>query len=289
VCRKTTLLVVVVLALASCGGNGDDDAERAATSASSAESPALREVTARIGGRTLSGHCRGARRDAPAVVLESGIGADQGQLWGVEEHLAQRTVVCAYDRAGVGKSDPPSKSPRPVTDGIADLDAFITAAKLEPPHFLVGQSAGGTIVFMHAQAHSDTVAGFVSMNPVPPSKTSLKAARKVETKDEFKEELGFYGGENDEGITFTASERMLTDPLPSTLPYAVMFDEDCGGATEFCGRILPSLTRVTKSLADVGERGRFVRAKGAGHDIFSTNLELVQKTVDDVLKDAAGG
>jgi pimeloyl-ACP methyl ester carboxylesterase len=197
--------------------------------------------------------------------------------------------VCAYDRAGVGKSDPPPKSPRPVTDVVADLDAFITAAKLEPPHFLVGQSAGGTIVFMHAQAHSDTVAGFVSMNPVPPSKTSLKAARKVETKDEFKEELGFYGGENDEGITFTASERMLTDPLPPTLPYAVMFDEDCGGATEFCGRILPSLTRVTKSLADVRERGRFVRAKGAGHDIFSTNLELVQKTVDDVLKDAAGG
>ena len=187
------MLVVVVLALASCGGNGDDDAERAATSASGAESPAVREVTARIGGRTLSGHCRGARRDAPAVVLESGIGNDQGQLWGVEEHLAQRTVVCAYDRAGVGKSDPPPKSPRPVTDVVADLDD------------------------------------------------------------------------------------------------AVMFDEDCGGATDFCGRILPSLTRVTKSLADVGERGRFVRAKGAGHDIFSTNLELVQKTVDDVLKEVAGG
>jgi hypothetical protein len=32
-----------------------------------------------------------------------------------------------------------------------------------------------------------------------------------------------------------------------------------------------------------------VRAKGAGHDIFSTDPELVNKTVDDVLEDAAGG
>lgn len=287
--KKAAPLVVVVFALASCGGGDDDEAERATTSASRDDSAALREVIARVGGRTLSGHCRGARRDAPAVVLESGIGNDQGQLWSVEEHLAQRTVVCAYDRAGVGKSDRPPKTRRPVTDVVTDLDAFITAAKLDPPYFLVGQSAGGTIVFMHAQAHPHTVAGFVSMNPVPPSKTFIKAAREVESKDEIEDELAFDRGENDEGIVFTASERMLTDRLPPTMPYAVMFDEDCGGATEFCGRILPPLTRVTKSLAGVGERGRFVRAKGAGHDIFSTEPELVHKTVDDVLKDAAGG
>jgi hypothetical protein len=39
----------------------------------------------------------------------------------------------------------------------------------------------------------------------------------------------------------------------------------------------------------VGDRGRFVRAKGAGHDIYSTAPELVIKTVDDVWEDAAGG
>ena len=31
---------------------------------------------------------------------------------------------------------------------------------------------------------------------------------------------------------------MREDRRP-TMPYAVMFDEDCGGATEFYGRILP--------------------------------------------------
>lgn len=50
-----------------------------------------------------------------------------------------------------------------------------------------------------------------------------------------------------------------------------------------------SLTRVTKSLASTGERGRFVRATGAGHIIFESEAELVLKTIDDVSKDAAAG
>lgn len=281
--------MVLVSAFAGCGGDDDDQAERAKTSASGGESSAVRDVTAEVGGRTLNGHCRGVQKNGPAVVLESGIGSDQGQLWSVEQHLAKRTVVCAYDRAGVGESDPPPKMPRSLAEVVADLDDFITAAELEPPYFLVGQSAGATIVFMDAQAHPDTVAGFVSMNPVPPSKTFIAAAHRVETKSEFEEELAFYRGENEESIAFSTSERMLTDPLPPAMPYAVMFDENCGGATDFCGRILPPLTASMKLLAGVGEGGRFVRAKGAGHDIYSTNPELVRSTIDDVLKDVGGG
>jgi hypothetical protein len=173
-----------------------------------------------------------------------------------------------------------------LSEVVSDLDAFIAAAKLEPPHVLVGQSAGGTIVFRYAQTHPDIVGGFVSMNPVPPAKTFLAMARKVETKDEFESELAFDRGENDEGIIFTETERMLTDPLRPTMPYAVMFDENCGGDTEFCDRILPALTRATKMLASVGAGGRFVRARGAGHEIYGTRPELVYKTIDDVLKDA---
>jgi pimeloyl-ACP methyl ester carboxylesterase len=290
--RRAALLYAVALALTGCGGGNDDAAERAATSAPVAGSPAFREVTAGVAGGTLSGHCRGTQKGGPAVVLEVGMAADanQNRLAVLEEDLAQRTVVCAYDRAGVGASDSPPKTPRPLSDVVADLEAFIAAAKLEPPHFLVGFSAGGVFVFRYAQAHPDTVAGFVSMNPVPPAETFLPMARKVESKDEFESELAFFHrGENEEEIIFTETERMLTDPLPPTMPYAVMFDEDCGGDTEFCQRILPPLTRATKMLVSVGASGRFVRAKGAGHNIFETDSELVLKTIDDVLKDAADG
>ena len=140
---------------------------------------------------------------------------------------------------------------------------------------------GGNVVFMYAQAHPDKVAGFVSMNPVPPQETFIDAAKKVETKAEFAEERSFNQGANDEETSF--HEPTLSDPLPSTMRYAVMFDEDCGGDTEFCGRILPLLTRATRSLAEVGDGGRFVRAKGAGHDIFTVDPELVQETISDVM------
>ena len=41
-----------------------------------------------------------------------------------------------------------------------------------------------------------------------------------------------------------------------------------------------------ESLAAVGDGGRFVRAKGAGHDIFSADPELVQATINEVLNAA---
>ena len=68
-----------------------------------------------------------------------------------------------------------------------------------------------------------------------------------------------------------------------------MFDENCGGDTEFCQRILPPLTRATQMLASVGASGRFVPAKGAGHDIFAADPELVLETIDDVLEDTRSG
>ncbi len=112
----------------------------------------------------------------------------------------------------------------------------------------------------------------------------MDAAMKVETKAEFAEERSFYRGENDENTSFR--EPMLSNPLPAGMPYAVMFDEDCDGDSDFCSRILPPLIRTTSSLAAVGDGGRFVRAKGAGHDIFSADPELVQETINDVLNDA---
>ncbi len=35
----------------------------------------------------------------------------------------------------------------------------------------------------------------------------------------------------------------------------------------------------------VGDGGRFVHPKGAGHDIFTSDPQVVQKTINDVLND----
>jgi len=245
---------VAAIALASCGGDGDEAAERATTTAPRV-APAVREVTARISGRTLSGHCRGSRTDAPSVVLEVGMAADadQNQLAVLEVDLAQQTVVCAYDRAGVGRSDVAPEVPAAAVRcrcGPRRLHQRRETRAPAVPRRVLGRRRGCVPVRAGSSGHRRRLR---LDEPVPPAKTFLPMARKVETKAEFESELAlFHRGENEEGIVFTATERMLTDPLPPTMRYAVMFDEDCSGDTSFCRRILPPLTRATKLLANVG-------------------------------------
>jgi pimeloyl-ACP methyl ester carboxylesterase len=237
-------------------------------------------VTAEVDGRTLSGHCRGEQRDAPAVVLESGDGANQAQLAGIEELLTPRTLVCAYDRAGIGRSDPPAETPRPVSELMADLDAFATAAKVPEPYVLVGQSAGGNVVLTHAQLHPEKVAGFVAMNPWPPVETFLPAVKEVATEEGYAAEVAFYRGQNDEGISF--AKPVLDTRLPPTMPFTIMYDVNCGGDPH-CDRVLPAITQSTRALARLGEGGRFVRAEGTGQEIYR-DPELVHRTVDEILR-----
>ncbi len=298
---RLTVIGVCALALlvGGCGGDGGDDTSAGATTAttgstmdgtSTGQASSIRQVAAKVDGRTLRGHCRGTPSDKPAVMLEIGMSADanQDQLSHIEEHLEGETVVCAYERAGVALSDPPPDTPRSMTEVIADADAFFSATEVEPPYVLIGFSTGGAITLMYAQAHPDKVAGLVSINPVPPAEPFLSLAREVQTRSEYRNEIGYYGGNNDESIDFAETARMVSDPLPDDLPYVVMFDEDCGGDADFCDRVFPALRHSTKLLASVGSGGRFMYVEGGGHDIDLTRPRLTFRTIDEVMAAASG-
>jgi pimeloyl-ACP methyl ester carboxylesterase len=265
----------MIVGLSSCGGSSE---EKAAVGGSTPGPAAARTVTARVDGRVLSGHCRGERRDEPAVVLDSGSGR-QGHLAGLEELLMKRTLVCAYDRAGIGRSDPPAKTPRPVSELVSDLDAFATAADVPAPYALVGELTGGNVVLAYAQTHPEKVAGFVAMNPLPPPKTFLPAVKKVETAKEYAEEKAFFRGGNDERVTF--EEPVLGTPIPPSVRYAIVVGNACDN--DYCERILPPAIRSTRGLARLGEGGRFVLAEGATFEISRSDPELALKTVDEIL------
>jgi pimeloyl-ACP methyl ester carboxylesterase len=104
-----------------------------------------------VSGRALVGQCVGPGTDAATVVLEVGMGAPRDSLLVVEDHLGKRAQVCSYDRAGKGDSGPASR-PRPVSEVVSDLHAFLAAVN-KPPYFLVGHSFGADVVFLYAQAH----------------------------------------------------------------------------------------------------------------------------------------
>ena len=111
-----------------------------------------------VGGRSLHLHCAG--HGTPTVLLEAGAATDGGSWRRVQKDIAQRTRVCAYDRAGLGFSDKPGKA-RAVADVVQDLRALLMTARIERPYVLVGHSMGAVYVRLYAAAHPDEVAGMV--------------------------------------------------------------------------------------------------------------------------------
>ena len=100
------------------------------------------------------------------VVLEAGLGGS-GLTWGlVQGILARSHRVVAYDRAGLGSSDP-DPAPRDLARLADDLEAVIAAV----PHrrlVLVGHSWGGPIVRVAAArriARGLATAGVVLVDP----------------------------------------------------------------------------------------------------------------------------
>jgi pimeloyl-ACP methyl ester carboxylesterase len=146
----------------------------------------------------------------------------------------------------------------------------------------IGTSLGGELAFMYAQAYPADVAGFIAINPMPPPFNAwMAAAKKVETPQEIQTlELPDYLGQNPERVDSQANSSMLTRTLPSRMPYAILFDENCGGDTAFCSRILIPLSNVEAGLARVGSAGQFMWVKGAGHEIESTRPDTVISTFD---------
>jgi pimeloyl-ACP methyl ester carboxylesterase len=109
-------------------------------------------------GRSLNLYCLGA--GSPTVILESGLTEAAYNWWAVQGRIAKLTRVCAYDRAGMGRS-PPGPFPRDTRAQVRDLEALLKAAGLKPPYVLVGHSAGGYNVRLFASRHPREVAGIV--------------------------------------------------------------------------------------------------------------------------------
>ena len=126
--------------------------------------PAMRRATRRRAGWWMSAatgwhiSCMGA--GAPTVVLASGAGGFSAEWSLVQPELSKATRVCAFDRAGLGWSEPGSapRSPAHIAD---ELHTLLTNAGIKGPIVLVAHSAGGKHARLYAQRHPERVAGIV--------------------------------------------------------------------------------------------------------------------------------
>jgi pimeloyl-ACP methyl ester carboxylesterase len=103
----------------------------------------------------------------PAVILEAGLAATSLNWTGLQKELAGFTRAVAYDRGGLGWSDP-CGTPRTPSYIAAELHDLLQAARVEPPYVLVGHSFGGLVVRRYALLYREEVAGLVLVDPLWP-------------------------------------------------------------------------------------------------------------------------
>ena len=115
--------------------------------------------------------CSGA---GPVVLADGGLGIPTEAWTRVRRDLGH-VRFCAFDRAGVGRSDFRTCRCGSLERNVEDVHALISAAHLRPPVVLVGHSTGGLDALLYARRYRSEVSGLVLVDspsesaPVPPT------------------------------------------------------------------------------------------------------------------------
>ncbi len=143
-----------------------------------------------IGGRHINMHCAGT--GTPTVILMAGIFSWSVVWYKTQPAIAQKTRVCAFDRASYGFSDP---APRPQTlsQVVDDLHAALKAGSIPGPYVLVGHSLGGIEVRLYAQRWPEQVVGMVLVDSSPAGEMllelNLPGFDEVERRDNYASDM----------------------------------------------------------------------------------------------------
>jgi pimeloyl-ACP methyl ester carboxylesterase len=118
-----------------------------------------------VGTHSLHINCTG--QGNPTVILEAANFGMSAHWVRVQQQLAKTTRVCAYDRAGMGWSEP-GPEPRDARQISSELHALLKGAGTEGPYVLVGHSYGG----LYAARYSEEVAGVALVDSSHPEQFS---------------------------------------------------------------------------------------------------------------------
>ena len=114
------------------------------------------------GARQINLVCLG--HGSPTVLFDSGLATGMRTWRLVQGEIAKVTRACAYDRAGLGLSDPRSgeSDTRAI---VADIHALLAAAKIKTPILFVGHSMAGLAALLLQAKYPDDLAGAVLVDP----------------------------------------------------------------------------------------------------------------------------
>ena len=182
---STAIAASLAVALAFAGRAASQDSAPTAVDRSLIPYASTKGSVLLPGGRTIHLVCMG--QGSPTVILLAGV-TDWSIAWNkVQPAIAAKTRVCAWDRAGLGLSDPPAK-PQLIDATTADLERALAAGQIKPPYVLVGHSVGGYESLLFADQRPSDVAGMVLVDPQYPDEVRL-LSRATPATTEFTERM----------------------------------------------------------------------------------------------------
>ena len=129
-----------------------------------------------IGGRRLRVVAEGPQGDAPLVMLECGAFGCAADWAVVQDRLAAQGLrSLAYDRAGLGYSDP-GPAPRDGRAIAEDLEALLGRLEEHGPLVYVGHSMAGLMARVFVPRNRERVLGVVLVDAVTPEMLEVRRA-----------------------------------------------------------------------------------------------------------------
>ncbi|MEH2437107.1 MAG: alpha/beta hydrolase [Nostoc sp.] len=167
-----------------------------------------------IEGNLLHLHSLGEAKGKPTVILEAGL-LSMSAIWAwVQPEIAKLTRVVAYDRPGLGWSEPNKQSLNAQQVAVT-LQTALKKVGIEPPYILVGHSMGGQLIRVFTDLYPDEVVGMILIDSSHPDQRMRSPAIAQEMKKLFNQ-LQFLPILAKLGILrLTGLMQPLVDGLPS--------------------------------------------------------------------------
>lgn len=264
---RAQAVALVLLAVIAAGCSGDSDSPADAPEPTPQDGVPL---DLDVNGHSLQIQCTG--EGSPTVVLIAGLGTDRHTWDPLVPELASHSRVCAYDRAGLGSSEPSDDASPTPGSMAAELHELLEAANLKPPYVLGGHSYGGMVARVFAHEYQAEVDGLLLVD----------SAVEGEFTNGFFADIDWVEGGADIDTASGAGELRAVDAL-GAMPVVVLTQ-----GKDLRGRFGELWTRWQGELAEMSANTVHVSAIKSGHVIQEDQPGLVIQGIADLVA-AAGG
>jgi pimeloyl-ACP methyl ester carboxylesterase len=217
--------------------------------------------------------------------------------------LSMQTRVCAYDRAGLGFSDPPTVRPRTSRDVALDLHKLLAVAREAGPYVLVGHSIGGYHVRVYAAQFPDEVVGVVLVDSSHPDQVRAFLDSLPPADPNEPEEWQAYRAQMDSmlndpssnpedlDIAASAAQVRASGDLGDVLLVVVTANQGIPpSASEIQADLYKRLSqvwlRLQADLVGLSPQGTQVFATRGGHYVQEDDPEVVMEAIQRVIQAA---